>query len=126
MRAAEQPLGLVPLAVAPVQHALQGVGEAELAHQPLPLGQLRGRHRGPLHPVPVGRVHRQLGQGRLQLDGRRHVAHLLGLGEGIRWYQPVGAVVVLAGVAVSQGAARRTPEVRAQPVPELSIVEASR
>jgi drug/metabolite transporter (DMT)-like permease len=28
---------------------------------------------------------------------------VLGLGEHVRWYQPVGALVVLAGVAVSQG-----------------------
>jgi drug/metabolite transporter (DMT)-like permease len=31
---------------------------------------------------------------------------VLGLGEDIRWYQPVGALVVLVGVAVSQGAVR--------------------
>jgi drug/metabolite transporter (DMT)-like permease len=31
---------------------------------------------------------------------------VLGLGEDIRWYQPVGALIVLAGVAVSQGRPR--------------------
>jgi drug/metabolite transporter (DMT)-like permease len=31
---------------------------------------------------------------------------VLALGEEVRWYQPAGAVVVLAGVAVSQGALR--------------------
>ena len=43
------------------------------------------------------------------------VIGVLGLGEHIRWNQPVGALVVLAGVAVSQGflrlpAVRRVPE----------------
>jgi threonine/homoserine efflux transporter RhtA len=28
---------------------------------------------------------------------------VIGLGEHLTWYQPVGALVVLAGVAVSQG-----------------------
>jgi EamA domain-containing membrane protein RarD len=35
------------------------------------------------------------------------VAGVLVLGEGISWYEPVGAVVILAGVAVSQGLPRR-------------------
>jgi drug/metabolite transporter (DMT)-like permease len=35
------------------------------------------------------------------------VAGVLVLGEGITWYEPVGAVVILAGVAVSQGLLRR-------------------
>nr|WP_240947801.1 DMT family transporter [Planosporangium mesophilum] len=42
---------------------------------------------------------------------------LLALGEHIRWYQPVGALIVLAGVAVSQGMLR-LPTVGPRP-PEL-------
>jgi drug/metabolite transporter (DMT)-like permease len=34
------------------------------------------------------------------------VVGVLALGERLAWYQPVGAVIVLAGVAVSQGALR--------------------
>jgi len=34
------------------------------------------------------------------------VIGVLGLGERLHWYQPVGALVVLAGVAVSQGVLR--------------------
>jgi drug/metabolite transporter (DMT)-like permease len=43
---------------------------------------------------------------------------VLGLGERLHWYQPVGALVVLSGVAVSQGFARlpaRRPAVQRDP-----------
>ena len=47
------------------------------------------------------------------------VIGVLGLGERIRWYQPVGALIVLAGVAVSQGFLR-LPAVRRVPEPEYA------
>jgi drug/metabolite transporter (DMT)-like permease len=45
---------------------------------------------------------------------------LLGLGEHIRWYQPVGALIVLAGVAVSQGMLRLPTARSRRCPPELS------
>jgi drug/metabolite transporter (DMT)-like permease len=44
------------------------------------------------------------------------VVGILVLREGLAWYQPLGAVIVLAGVAVSQGVLARR---RAAPVPAL-------
>jgi drug/metabolite transporter (DMT)-like permease len=48
------------------------------------------------------------------------VVGVLVLGEGLAWYQPVGAAIVLAGVAVSQGLLKRrpTPIKAPAPVPE--------
>ncbi|MGI5146234.1 DMT family transporter [Plantactinospora sp. CA-294935] len=47
---------------------------------------------------------------------------VLALGEHLAWYQPVGAAIVLAGVAVSQGlfSRRRRPAVPAGMPPELT------
>jgi drug/metabolite transporter (DMT)-like permease len=47
------------------------------------------------------------------------VIGVLGLGERIHWYQPVGALIVLAGVAVSQGFLR-WPALRRVPEPEYA------
>jgi drug/metabolite transporter (DMT)-like permease len=49
------------------------------------------------------------------------VAALVGisvLGEHLVWHQPAGALIVLAGVAISQGALARLRRDRADPVPE--------
>jgi drug/metabolite transporter (DMT)-like permease len=48
------------------------------------------------------------------------IAGVLVLGESLTWYEPVGAVVILLGVAVSQGVLRRrrpAPAPAAEPVP---------
>jgi drug/metabolite transporter (DMT)-like permease len=52
---------------------------------------------------------------------------LVGLGEHISWYQPVGALVVLTGVAVSQGMLRlpATRSRKRQPEPAAAGVSAS-
>ncbi len=47
-------------------------------------------------------------------------AGVLVLGEHLTWYEPVGAVVILAGVAVSQGLVRLPRPVRASRAPEPS------
>ena len=44
------------------------------------------------------------------------VAGVLVLGEQLTWYEPLGALVILGGVAVSQGALR--PVRRLEPAPE--------
>jgi drug/metabolite transporter (DMT)-like permease len=51
---------------------------------------------------------------------------LVGLGEHISWYQPVGALVVLTGVAVSQGMLRlpATRSRKRQPEPAAVVVSA--
>ncbi|MEH1124690.1 DMT family transporter [Micromonospora sp. CPCC 206061] len=52
------------------------------------------------------------------------VVGVVALGEGVTWYQPVGALIVLLGVAVSQGLlggrVRRDPEPIPQPVQQAS------
>jgi threonine/homoserine efflux transporter RhtA len=50
------------------------------------------------------------------------VAGVIVLHEHLTWYQPVGAVIVLAGVAVSQGVissvrSRKQPKIAAEPEP---------
>lgn len=53
------------------------------------------------------------------------IAGVLVLGEQIRWYEPVGALVILLGVAVSQGRLplRSTRRTRPVPAPEPVTVE---
>jgi drug/metabolite transporter (DMT)-like permease len=53
------------------------------------------------------------------------VAGVAILGEHLAWYEPVGALVVLAGVAVSQGALRR-PRLRREPEREPGPVSPAR
>jgi drug/metabolite transporter (DMT)-like permease len=52
------------------------------------------------------------------------VIGVVALGEGVTWYQPVGALIVLLGVAVSQGLlggrVRRAPEPTRQPARQAS------
>jgi drug/metabolite transporter (DMT)-like permease len=52
------------------------------------------------------------------------VIGVIALGEGVTWYQPVGALIVLLGVAVSQGLlggrVRRDPEPMRQPAQQAS------
>jgi drug/metabolite transporter (DMT)-like permease len=52
------------------------------------------------------------------------VIGVIALGEGVTWYQPVGALIVLLGVAVSQGLlgrrVRRDPEPIRQPAQQAS------
>jgi drug/metabolite transporter (DMT)-like permease len=52
------------------------------------------------------------------------VATLVGvtiLGEHLLWNQPLGALVVLAGVAISQGALTRLRRRAGQPEPERDL-----
>ncbi|MFC0623892.1 DMT family transporter [Kribbella deserti] len=46
------------------------------------------------------------------------VVGVLVLNERLTWYQPVGALVVLAGVAVSQGVFTRRPTITPKPLPQ--------
>jgi EamA-like transporter family len=44
---------------------------------------------------------------------------LLVLGESVTWYQPLGALIVLAGVAVSHGPRKPAPD-EAEPEPVVA------
>jgi hypothetical protein len=78
MRAVEEHGRLVEVALTPAQQPAQRDRQAQLADQALALGQLGAGLRRALDLRPVGAVHSELGERRVQLDLRRQRAHLLG------------------------------------------------